>query len=83
MQFQLFALSIPSGLEWLLLIVVAILLFFWIRTIFEIARSPMSAKNKILWLLLVIFMGLIGLIIYSVWRIVNGQHDKSVEKIQL
>jgi TctA family transporter len=83
MQLQLFALSIPRGLEWLLLIVVAILLFFWIRAILEIARSSMSAKNKIWWLLLVIFTGLIGLIIYSVWRIANRQHDKSVEKIQI
>ena len=65
MILQIFALSIPQGVEWLLVFVVLIFLYFWVKTIIEILKREMPVTNKIAWLLIVFFTGILGLVIYT------------------
>ena len=71
---QFFAFSRPVGFEWLLVIVVLLFLFVWIRSIVEIINDPMPAKNRILWLILLV------LIIYSISRTTNSAVTKSTQQ---
>ena len=60
-----FAISMPGGAEILLLLVCFAILYFWVKTIIEIARSQFTDDTtKIVWLLVVILCGLVGMIIY-------------------
>ena len=60
-----FAISMPDGAEILLLLVCFAILYFWVKTIIEIARSQFTDDTtKIVWLLVVILCGLVGMIIY-------------------
>lgn len=55
--------SMPGGSEWLLIILA--FLAWWIYTIVEIATSKFKDNgNKTVWLLVVIFLGFIGTLIY-------------------
>lgn len=36
----------------------------WVKTIIEIAGSEFDGNTRVIWLLVVLFMGLLGLIIY-------------------
>ena len=67
-----FLLSMPGGMEWvIILFVMAFVLafvIFWIYTIVEIAKSKFSDESiKIIWLLIVILLGFIGSIIYWIF----------------
>ena len=60
-----FAISFPGGAEILIILVALAFLFIWIKTIIEIARSRFTDDTyKIVWLLVVILCGLVGMIIY-------------------
>ncbi len=80
MEPQFFALSRPVGFEWLLVIVVVLFLFMWFRSIVEIINTPMPAKNRILWLMLLVCTGILGLIIYSIFRTTNSSVTKSTQQ---
>jgi hypothetical protein len=58
----------PGGAEWLIILAIIIAaLVFWIKSIVEIAGSTFEDPNmKIVWLLIVIFLGLLGAIIYTI-----------------
>ncbi|MBK8786233.1 MAG: PLDc N-terminal domain-containing protein [Chitinophagaceae bacterium] len=77
---QFFAFSRPVGFEWLMVIVVLLFLFVWIRSIVEIINDPMPAKNRILWLILLVCTGILGLIIYSISRTTNSAVTKSTQQ---
>ena len=77
---QFFAFIRPVGFEWLLVIVVLLFLFVWIRSIVEIINDPMPAKNRILWLILLVCTGILGLIIYSISRTTNSAVTKSTQQ---
>ncbi|MEM4141291.1 MAG: PLD nuclease N-terminal domain-containing protein [Nitrososphaeria archaeon] len=49
------------GLTFLIPIVV---LIFWIWTLVDIIRSEFPGSNKVIWILVVIFVPLIGMILY-------------------
>ncbi len=60
-----FAISLPGGAEIIILLVALAYLFFWIKTIVEIARSRFTdSTQQIIWILVVIFCGIIGLVLY-------------------
>ena len=60
-----FALSLPGGAEIIMILVALAILFIWIKTIMEIARSRFTDDTyKIVWLLVVILCGVVGMIIY-------------------
>ena len=77
---QFFSFFWPVGFEWLLVIVVLLFLFVWIRSIVEIINDPMPAKNRILWLILLVCTGILGLIIYSISRTTNSAVTKSTQQ---
>jgi hypothetical protein len=53
--------SVPAGSELIILAIFAI----WIAAIIDVARSRFdSSSTKIVWLLVVIFLGVLGAIIY-------------------
>jgi hypothetical protein len=55
--------SFPDGLEWLLLLV----LLLPLTALVDILRSNFSkAENKIIWVLIVIFLPLLGSILYFI-----------------
>ena len=61
----IFAVSFPSGAEIILILVALGYLFIWIKTIVEIAKSRFTDEtSRIIWLLVVAFCGLIGMILY-------------------
>jgi uncharacterized membrane protein len=61
-----FLLSLPSGSEWLIVLLILVGVVFWIYTIVDIVRSKFKDETtKIAWLLITIFLGFIGAIIYS------------------
>jgi predicted membrane channel-forming protein YqfA (hemolysin III family) len=58
--------GLPGGTEWLLILAFLGLGLWWIFTIIEIARGRYENENdKIVWLLVVILLGILGLIIYK------------------
>ncbi len=65
-------LSMPSGAEWIL-VLVALSIFlafvgFWIYTIVDVAKSKFADDTtKIVWLLLVLLTGIIGAVIYWIF----------------
>lgn len=77
---QFFALSRPIGFEWLIVIGVVLFLFIWVRSIAEIINTPMPAKTRILWLMLLVCTGILGLVIYSIFRITNSSITKSTQQ---
>lgn len=56
----------PGASEWLFVLVFGLaFLIFWIKAIIEIANSQFTdGTSKIVWLLIVIFLGVIGLLLY-------------------
>ncbi|MBK8495084.1 MAG: PLDc N-terminal domain-containing protein [Chitinophagaceae bacterium] len=81
MILQVLALSIPLGVEWLLVFVVLIFLYFWVKTIIEILKREMPFTNKIAWLLVVFFTGILGLVIYKISEMINFSEKESTQKI--
>jgi len=81
MILQIFALSIPQGVEWLLVFVVLIFLYFWVKTIIEILKREMPVTNKIAWLLIVFFTGILGLVIYKISEMINFSEKENTQKI--
>ncbi len=71
MLLQFLVLSIPKGLEWLALTVAVIFFCFWVKTIIEILKSQMPFITKLAWLLAVIFTGIVGLVVYKIWEMIN------------
>lgn len=60
-----FLLSMPGGAEWILIFAAIFILAFPIWAIIDIIRSDFKQPdNKLLWILLVIFLPLIGSILY-------------------
>ncbi len=58
-------LSMPGGLEWILILLGLACFGMWIFTIVEIITSKFNDNsNKTLWLVLVIFLGFLGAFIY-------------------
>lgn len=61
-------LSMPGGSEWLIIIVGLLFAFYWIKTLVDIInRSFPESSTKIIWLLVVIFFGIIGAAVYNFW----------------
>lgn len=60
------ALALPEGArEWLIVILLLIVVFYWIKTIIEIVNSRFSNEsNKTLWLLIVILLPALGMLVY-------------------
>jgi hypothetical protein len=57
--------SMPGSFEWLVILLGIAFVIYWIKCIVEIAGSQFNDdSNRILWLLLVIFAPLIGLLLY-------------------
>lgn len=77
---QFFALSRPVGFEWLMVIGVVLFLFIWIRSIVEIISTSMPARDKILWLMLLVCTGILGLIIYRIFRTTNSAVTRSTQQ---
>lgn len=75
-----FALSRPVGFEWLIVTGVVIFLFIWLRAIVEIISTPMPARDRILWLILLVCTGILGLIIYSIFRTTDSSITKSTQQ---
>jgi hypothetical protein len=65
---SIFAISMPGFTELILLAIVGFaLLIFWIRILLEVANATFESTNmKILWLLIVIFVGVLGALIYVI-----------------
>ena len=60
-----YAISFPGSFEILIILVVLAYLFFWIKTLVEIARSSFNDNTQqVIWILVVAFCGLVGMIIY-------------------
>ena len=60
-----FAISMPGGTSWWLILLGAALLYAWIKTIIEIVTGKFSSDiKKITWLLVVICLGIAGAIMY-------------------
>lgn len=58
-------LSMPGSTGWIYLILALAAVCFWIKTIVDVASSGFNNSTiKIGWLLLVIFLGIIGALIY-------------------
>ncbi len=69
MVLEIFAFSIPQGKEWLLVITILCFLFFWIKVIVEIIKNRfLSSTCKFIWLIVVIFTGIVGALIYKVYE---------------
>ena len=67
-MFSNLLLSMPGGSEWLIALVGLAFLIFWIYTIVDVARNKFSDDTtKIVWLLVVIFLGLLGSLIYWIF----------------
>lgn len=80
MNTQIFALSMPKGFEWLLVIVGVLFIFMWVKSIAEIINTPMPARDRILWLMLLVCTGILGLIIYSILRKYNSYNTRSTQQ---
>ncbi len=48
------------------LIIGLVILIIWIKTIIEIANSDFEGDNKLIWLLIVLLCGILGLILYYI-----------------
>ena len=59
--------SMPAAAEWLLILVGLLILFYWIRAIYSVSLSRFENPNmKIFWLIVVVFLGILGAFIYDV-----------------
>jgi len=59
-------LSMPGGTEWLLIIFVFFCVYYWIRTLIDIANTKFEdPANKIVWFLMVLFLYVVGALIYN------------------
>ncbi len=57
----------PGGTEWILILIFLPLFIWWIITIIQIARGRFEGDNtKLVWLLIVLLLGILGLLIYKV-----------------
>jgi hypothetical protein len=65
MMSPLCLISMPGAAELIIISIVLLSLIFWIAAIVDIAKSRFdSDTNKVVWLLIVIFLGIIGAAIY-------------------
>ena len=76
-MFLNYLLGLPRGAEWILIIVafaiVSAFLAFWIYTIVKISKSKFNDdSSKIVWLLVVILTGFVGLLIYWIFGRSSG-----------
>jgi len=59
-----------------LFLIVILLFIFWIRMIIDcLTNEPSEGNDKIIWVLVIIFLGLIGALIYALAR-----RPKRIEK---
>jgi len=64
-----FLLSMPGGMEWILVLLGIFLIAFPIWAIVDVIRSDFKQPdNKLLWVLLIIVLPLIGSVIYYYMR---------------
>lgn len=60
-----YLLTMPGGSEWLFIILFLAYLVFWVKALFEIAKSTYNDHaTKVIWFLVVLFFQLLGLLIY-------------------
>ena len=65
MSLPIFAISMPGGSGWWVILLGAAFLYVWIKSIVEIVTGKFSSDiTKIAWLLIVICLGIVGAIIY-------------------
>ncbi|MGN6436065.1 MAG: PLDc N-terminal domain-containing protein [Agriterribacter sp.] len=61
-------LSMPGASEWLMIIVGLLLFFYWATTLVDVInRNFPETSTKVIWLLIVIFLGVIGAAVYNFW----------------
>jgi TctA family transporter len=59
--------SLPGAAEWIMILIFLPLFIWWIITIIQIAKGRFEGDNtKLVWLLIVILLGILGLLIYKV-----------------
>jgi glucan phosphoethanolaminetransferase (alkaline phosphatase superfamily) len=78
MGLQIFALSLPKGSEWILVVAILFFVFFWIKIIIEIVKSEMTNPSKIMWLLFVVFTGIFGMVMYKIREMFNYANKKEL-----
>lgn len=60
--------AMPVGSEWIIFFLVLAGAIFWIKTIIDIVRTKFrDDTTKIVWMLIVIFLGFIGALIYTIF----------------
>ncbi|MBL0358706.1 MAG: PLDc N-terminal domain-containing protein [Chitinophagaceae bacterium] len=60
-------LGMPGSAEWIFMLFGLAYLVFWIKTIVEIATAKFNDdSSKLVWLLVVILLGLIGMVLYYI-----------------
>lgn len=55
-----------TGIAIIMIVAVLVLQIAWILTIVKIIRSDMHRDDKLLWLLVVIFMQILGMMLYYI-----------------
>jgi len=50
--------------QWIIIIIALIILLFPIIALIDILKSEFSGNNKITWVLLILFLNLVGVILY-------------------
>jgi predicted membrane channel-forming protein YqfA (hemolysin III family) len=65
----MFAISMPGGLEWLMILFFIGYMWLVIATVVSIAKNPqLEMTHKLLWLLIVVIAPLLGVIVYYVFQ---------------
>lgn len=61
-------LSMPGGSEWILIILLLVYLYFWIKALIEIGNGNFKDQaTKIIWFIVVFFLNFFGLLAYYVF----------------
>ena len=59
--------GLPGYTEWIIISIFFAVMFYWIKTIIHVAKHEFNPPNqKIIWLLIVIFLGVPGAFIYDI-----------------
>ena len=62
---QVLLLQMPNGAEWLIVVFIILAALFWLKTLVElIGNRSLDTSSKIAWLIVVLFLGFIGAVIY-------------------
>jgi hypothetical protein len=65
----MFAISMPGGLEWIMILFFIGYMWLVIATVVSIAKNPqLEMTHKLLWLLIVVIAPLLGVIVYYVFQ---------------